>query len=174
MLFGTSCIPTMTTPVHTHRTPACKFEQMRSYHYSLFSLLGSLKATARDSSRELHSAVAQILTFTGLLTQASPCAKLHNNRPSVSEWNASNRQDLLCAALNENTTSEDPDCAIYKRRENACGKSRWVALSTDGKVHLRPAEVSANIVWKTLWSVFAYCAQSLREAGWPAFHCVSV
>lgn len=104
-------------PEHTHRRTACKFEQMRSYHYSPFSLLRSLEAIARDSSRELHSTVAQILMLTGLLTQTSPCAKLHNNRPSVSEWNASNKQDRLCAGLNENTTSEDTDCAIYKGRK---------------------------------------------------------
>lgn len=77
--------PAMAVPVHTQRRTACKLEQMRSYDYSPLSLLGSLEAIARDSSRELHSTVAEILMLTGLLTQASPCAKLHNNRPSVSE-----------------------------------------------------------------------------------------
>lgn len=106
MLFGTSCIliydDASTHPQQKGLQVWTNEDSLRSYDYSPFSLLGSLKAIARDSSWELHGTVVQILMLTGLLTQASPCAKLHKNQPSVSEWNASNKQDHLCAGLNEN------------------------------------------------------------------------
>lgn len=80
--------PTTVTPAHAHRSKACKFEQMRT-HFGViviaFLIAGKPWGIARETSWELHSTVIQILMLTVLLTQASPCAKLHNGQPSMSQ-----------------------------------------------------------------------------------------
>lgn len=131
MLFGTSCIPTMATPAHTRRRTASKFEQMTSFHYSPFSLLGSLKATARDG--RVTQRCGSGTNVNRAVNTGKPLCKVtqQSAERERGETLQTDERGRLWMKKKEEKKAQHPRMPIlqFTSRENAREKSRWIAPS---------------------------------------------